>query len=35
MYTGPVFEMARSQFVQVADHLNVREDERARILYPI
>jgi glutamate dehydrogenase (NAD(P)+) len=34
MYSGPVFEMARRQFVQVADHLNIRDDERGRLLYP-
>lgn len=34
LYTGPVFDMARSQFDQVADHLDIPSDERARLLYP-
>jgi glutamate dehydrogenase (NAD(P)+) len=34
IYTGPVFEMARTQFVAVADHLGIIEDERDRLLYP-
>jgi glutamate dehydrogenase (NAD(P)+) len=34
IYTGPVFEMAREQFVGVADHLGIPQDDRARILYP-
>ena len=34
VYAGPVFDMAREQFVEVADHLGMPEDERARILYP-
>lgn len=34
IYTGPVFEMARTQFSVVADYLAIPEDERARILYP-
>src|SRR5205085_2178117 len=34
IYSGPVFEMARQQFEQVADHLHIQEDERPRILYP-
>ena len=33
-YGGPVFEMARQQFVEVADHLGIPEDERDRILLP-
>jgi glutamate dehydrogenase (NAD(P)+) len=34
IYTGPVFEMARRQFEEVADHLSIPEDERGRLLYP-
>lgn len=34
IFTGPVFEMARTQFTGIADHLGIPEDERARILYP-
>lgn len=34
IYTGPVFEMAREQFVDVADHLEIPQDDRTRILYP-
>ena len=34
IYSGPVFEMARQQFTTVADHLEIREDERDRILLP-
>ena len=34
IYTGPVFEMARTQFLAVADHLGIVEDERDRLLYP-
>lgn len=34
IYTGPVFEMARRQFNLTADHLEIPEDERARLLYP-
>ncbi len=34
VYTGPVFEMARTQFGIIADHLGIPEDERARLLYP-
>jgi glutamate dehydrogenase (NAD(P)+) len=34
IYAGPVFDMARTQFLEVADHLDIPEDERARILYP-
>jgi glutamate dehydrogenase (NAD(P)+) len=34
MYQGPVFEMAREQFSDVADHLGIPDDERARLLYP-
>jgi glutamate dehydrogenase (NAD(P)+) len=34
IYTGPVFEMAKTQFRTIADHLAIPEDERARLLYP-
>ena len=34
IYTGPVFEMAREQFQVIADHLEIPEDERDRVLYP-
>ncbi len=34
IYTGPVFEMARTQFNVIADHLGIGEDERERLLYP-
>ena len=34
IYTGPVFEMARTQFHLIADYLGIREDERDRLLLP-
>ena len=34
IYTGPVFEMARTQFGIIADHLEIPTNERARLLYP-
>ena len=34
IYGGPVFEMARSQFVTISDYLGIPEDERDRLLYP-
>ena len=34
IYSGPVFEMARQQFQEVADHLQIPLDERDRLLYP-
>lgn len=34
IYTGPVFEMARSQFHSVADFLEIPESSRDRLLYP-
>ena len=34
IYTGPVFDMARQQFIQIADHLGIAADERDRLLYP-
>jgi hypothetical protein len=32
LYSGPVFDMARRQFEDVADHLGISEDERDRLL---
>ena len=34
IYAGPVFDMAREQFVTVADHLGIGQDERERIFMP-
>ncbi len=34
MFAGPVFEMARTQFHAVADHLGIPNFERDRLLYP-
>lgn len=34
IYSGPVFEMAREQFERVADHLEILEMDRGRLLYP-
>ena len=34
IYTGPVFEMARSQFHSVADFLEIPDGQRDRLLYP-
>lgn len=34
IYGGPVFEMARQQFQGVADHLQIAQEERDRLLYP-
>src|SRR5437868_12519117 len=34
LYEGPVFEMARRQFVSAADHLGIPADQRDRILLP-
>ncbi|TAK99105.1 MAG: Glu/Leu/Phe/Val dehydrogenase [Rhodospirillaceae bacterium] len=34
IYSGPVFEMARQQFVTIADHLQIPDDERDRLFYP-
>ncbi|MCK1581787.1 Glu/Leu/Phe/Val dehydrogenase [Bradyrhizobium sp. 168] len=34
IYSGPVFEMAREQFERVADHLDIVEMDRGRLLYP-
>ena len=33
-YAGPVYEMARKQFDEVADHLQIPADERDRIFTP-
>jgi glutamate dehydrogenase (NAD(P)+) len=34
LFSGPVFEMARKQFHIIADHLEIPEDERDRLLLP-
>lgn len=34
LYGGPVFEMARTQFAAIADHLGIPDDERDRLLLP-
>src|SRR5512147_1442193 len=34
IFGGPVFDMARQQFVAVADHLEIPEDFRERIFLP-
>ena len=34
IYSGPVFDMARKQFQDVADHLQIPLDQRDRLLYP-
>jgi glutamate dehydrogenase (NAD(P)+) len=34
LYAGPVFDMARRQFLSIADHLEIPADERDRILLP-
>jgi glutamate dehydrogenase (NAD(P)+) len=34
IYTGPVFEMARTQFHVIADYLEIPADERDRLLLP-
>lgn len=34
VYSGPVFEMCKSQFTSIADYLDIPDDERSRILYP-
>ena len=34
LYSGPVFEMARDQFHVIADHLEIPQDHRERLLYP-
>ena len=35
IYSGSVFAMAREQFHLVADHLEIEEQDRDRLLYPI
>ena len=34
IYSGPVFDMARTQFHRIADYLAIPTDERDRLLYP-
>ncbi|MGE0222697.1 MAG: Glu/Leu/Phe/Val dehydrogenase [Acetobacteraceae bacterium] len=34
LYSGPVFDMARQQFLRIADYLDIPEAERDRLLYP-
>jgi len=34
IYTGPVFDMARTQFDRIADHLSIKACDRDRLLYP-
>jgi glutamate dehydrogenase (NAD(P)+) len=34
IYSGPVFEMAKTQFAAIADHLGLPEGRRERLLYP-
>jgi glutamate dehydrogenase (NAD(P)+) len=34
IYAGPVFDMARQQFAQAADYLEIKPDFRDRLLYP-
>lgn len=34
IFSGPVFDMARRQFHDIADHLDIPEDERDRLLLP-
>ena len=34
IYTGPVFDMARTQFHRIADYLDIPADARYRLLYP-
>jgi glutamate dehydrogenase (NAD(P)+) len=34
VYSGPVFDMAASQFGVIADYLSIPNDERARLLLP-
>jgi glutamate dehydrogenase (NAD(P)+) len=34
IYSGPVFDMARTQFYRIADYLEIGADERDRLLYP-
>src|SRR5271168_792622 len=34
VYSGPVFEMAANQFNVIANHLEIPQDERPRLLFP-
>jgi glutamate dehydrogenase (NAD(P)+) len=34
LFTGPVFDMARTQFHVIADHLEIPDEERDRLLLP-
>ncbi|OWJ79348.1 MULTISPECIES: Glu/Leu/Phe/Val family dehydrogenase [Haematobacter] len=34
MYSGPVFDMAKTQFQRIADHLDIPQDQRERLLMP-
>jgi glutamate dehydrogenase (NAD(P)+) len=34
IYAGPVFDMARTQFNRIAEHLEIPSDQRDRLLYP-
>ncbi|MBB3165782.1 glutamate dehydrogenase (NAD(P)+) [Rhizobium laguerreae] len=34
IYSGPVFEMARTQFNRIADRLDLPDGQRNRLLYP-
>lgn len=34
LFSGPVFDMARTQFGVIADHLEIPQDERERLLLP-
>jgi glutamate dehydrogenase (NAD(P)+) len=34
MYSGPVFDMAKRQFLEIADHIGIPNDCRDRLLYP-
>ncbi len=34
IYSGPVFDMARTQFHRIADYLEIATDKRDRLLYP-
>ena len=34
IYSGPVFDMARTQFHRIADYLEIPQGERDRLLYP-
>jgi len=34
IFQGPVFEMARKQFLTIADYLEIEDSDRERLLYP-